>query len=179
MTHGARPLAPLAFSARMTPPAQAASSAAASSGGSSTWSACSSAWAPSRGARCTSTSPSTTSTVRTGGCGRASCLLLPHVQRKLALHPVQPHVSPGPVGCPVPSCVGPLDAVPGRWPPHRSRAAVSEKLLMLVAPFLKRWTYTRQAEQVGGGGEDGARPSRWGRKPLACCRQGWCRGLAC
>lgn len=27
---------------------------------------------------------------------------------------------------------------------------VSEKLLMLVAPFLKRWTYTRQAEQMQG-----------------------------
>ncbi len=73
MLGGACPLPSrfLPFSARMPPAPQAASSAAASSGGSSTWSACSSAWAPSRGARCTSTSPSTASTVGRGGHGRA------------------------------------------------------------------------------------------------------------
>jgi hypothetical protein len=33
-------------------------------------------------------------------------------------------------------------------PPPRAAAAVWSKLLMLLAPFLKRWTYNRMPEQV-------------------------------
>lgn len=52
----------------------------------------------------------------------------------------------------------------GAMAPHFniSRAYVTSKLLMLLAPYLRRWTYTRLHEQIAGGQK--YRPPRQGRK---------------